>query len=174
MSGAVGSSNLGRPPRQITVEVRRELDLPVVKLAPYRWAFASFFVATACLPLLLAKLWTLAVAAVLIGLVAIPAVRWFEYREASWREEVYRSGLEAIGRVVDIEPAGSRRRDHTVRVEFLAGRERVHASIFGCPLARKGLMPGDDVVVLYAAERPSRCLVVARSRPEILDAIFDE
>lgn len=165
---------LEAPPRRITAEVRQELDLPLVKLAPYRWAFASFVVATACLPLVLAKLWTLSVGAVLIGLVVIPAVRWFEFREASWREDVFRSGAEAIGRVVDVEPAGSRRRDHTVRVEFSTGRDLVRASIFGCPLARKGLMPGDDVVILYAAERPARCLVVARSRPEILDAIFDE
>jgi hypothetical protein len=125
------------------------------------------------LPLVLAKLWTLSVGAVLIGLVAIPAIRWFEHREASGREEVYRSGLEAIGRVIDIEPAGSRRRDHTVRVEFLVNGKKVQASVFGCPLAQKGLMPGDDVVVLYAAERPARCLIVARSRPEIVDAIFE-
>ena len=162
------------PPRTITAEVRRDLELPAVALAPYRWSFASFFVATACVPLLLAKLWVLAGAAVMIGLVVVPAVRWFEYREASWREEVYRTGLEAKGRVVDIEPAGSGRRDHTVRVEFLAGGTAIRASIFGCALARKGLMPGDDVVILYAAERPARCIVVAKSRPEILDAIFED
>jgi len=37
-----------------------------------------------------------------------------------------------------------------------------------------GLMPGDDVVILYAAERPARCIVVAKARPEILDAIFED
>ncbi|HMI89450.1 MAG TPA: DUF3592 domain-containing protein [Polyangiaceae bacterium] len=161
-------------PRRLTPELRRELDLPAVKLVPYRWAFACVVVGTACVPLVLAKLWTLAVMAVLIGLVVIPALRWFEHREASWREDVYRSGLEAMGRVLDVEPAGSRRRDHTVRIEFFAGKEMVRASVFGCPLARKGLMPGDNVVVLYAANRPARCLVVRRSEPEILDAIFDE
>jgi hypothetical protein len=165
---------LGAVPRRLTAELRRELDLPVVKLAPYRWAFACVVVGTACVPLLLAKLWTLAVGAVVGGLVVIPAVRWFEHREALWREEVFRSGLQTVGRVLDVEPAGSRRRDHTVRVEFLAGGQLVRASIFGCPLARKGLMPADDVVILYAADRPSRCLVVARSQPEIVDAIFDE
>ena len=160
--------------RRLTAEVRQELDLPAVALAPYRWAFACFVVATACVPLLLAKLWVLAGAAVMVGLVIIPAVRWFEHREALWREEVYRSGVEAKGRVVDIEPAGSGRRDHTVRVEFLAGNAVICASIFGCALARKGLMPGDDVIILYAAERPARCIIVARSRPEILDAIFED
>jgi len=174
MNDAGSSVRTGGPPRRLTAELRRELDLPAVTLAPYRWAFACVVVTTACVPLVLAKLWTLAVMAVLLGLVVIPAVRWFEHREASWREEVYRSGREAIGRVLDVEPAGSRRRDHTVRVEFVAGRDRVRASIIGCPLARKGLMPGDDVVILYAAERPARCLVVGRSKPEIVDAIFDE
>jgi hypothetical protein len=164
----------GTPPRRLTAEVRAELDLPVVELRRYRWTFACVVVGTACVPLLLAKLWTLAVVTVLGGLVVIPLFRWFEHREASWREEVYRSGSEATGRVLDIEPAGSQRRDHTVRVEFLDGRTTVRASVFGCPLARKGLMPGDDVVILYAADRPARCLVVARSRPEIVDAIFEE
>jgi len=163
----------GRP-RRITAEVRRDLDLPAVAYAPYRWAFASFVVATACVPLLLAKLWMLSGAAVVIGLVVAPAVRWFEHREATWREEVYRSGLEAKGRVVDIEPPGARRKDHTVRVEFTVAGAAIQASIFGCPLARKGLMPGDDVVIFYAADRPARCLIVAKSRPEILDAVFED
>ncbi len=39
---------------------------------------------------------------------------------------------------------------------------RITASIFGCPFARKGLEPGDDVVVYYAAEEPQRCLIVER------------
>jgi hypothetical protein len=174
MSEVVSLRAAGGRPRRLTAEVRRELDLPVVRLPPYRWAFACFVVGTACVPLLLAKLWMLAAMAVVGGLVVIPVVRWFEYREAAWREEVYRSGLEARGRVLDIEPASARRRDHTVRVEFLAGNAMVHASIFGCPLARKGLMPGDDVIIFYAPDRPERCIVVARSEPEILDAIFEE
>ena len=168
------SSRWGTPPRRLTAEVRTELDLPIVKLTPYRWAFACVVVGTACVPLLLAKLWTLAVGAVLVGFIVIPVVRWFEYREALSREEVYRSGLEAMGRVLDVEPAGSRRKDHTVRVEFLAGGAMVRASVFRCPLARKGLMPDDNVVILYAAGRPARCLVVGRAQPQIVDAIFDE
>ena len=164
----------GGPPRRLTAEVREELDLPIVKLRPYRWAFACVVVGTACLPLVLAKLWTLAAMAIVIGLVIVPAVRWFEYREALWREDVYRSGLEAKGRVLDIEPAGPQRKDHTIRVEFVARGIRVRASVIGCPLARKGLMPSDHVVILYAANRPARCLVVGRSVPEIVDAIFED
>jgi hypothetical protein len=174
MTGGSTSLSHVAPPRRITADVRRDLDLPAVAYAPYRWAFASFVVATACVPLLLAKLWMLSGAAVVVGLVVLPAVRWFEHREASWREEVYRSGLEAKGRVIDVEPPGARRSDHTVRIEFSAGGTVVRASIFGCALARKGLMPGDDVVIFYAAERPARCIVVAKSRPEILDAVFED
>jgi len=161
-------------PRVLTREVREELELPVVRRAPYRWTFACVVVGTACIPLLLAKLWTLAVMAIAIGFVVLPAVRWFEYRDAAWRDDVYRWGLKTTGCVVDVEPAGSRRRDHIVRVEFFAGGEVVRASIIGCPLARKGLMPGEDVVVLYAESRPARCLVTERAAPEIVDAIFED
>jgi hypothetical protein len=154
--------------------VREELGLPVLKLAPYRWAFACVVVGTACIPLLLASLWTLAAMTVVLGLVVLPAVRWFEYRDASWRERVYRTGAEATGRVLDVEPAGPRRKDHIVRVEFFAGGAMVRASVIGCSLARKGLMPGDDVIVIYDANQPAHCIVVARSRPEILDAIFED
>jgi hypothetical protein len=82
--------------------------------------------------------------------------------------------MEAKGRVLDVEPAGSLRKDHLVRVEFLAGEAMVRASVIGCPLARKGLAPDDNVVILYAADRPARCLVVGRSLPEIVDAIFED
>jgi hypothetical protein len=174
INGGGASARLGGVPRRMTAEVREELDLPIVTLKPYRWTFACLVVATACLPLALASMWKLAAAAVVIGLVVVPAVRWFEHREASWREDVYRSGLLATGRVLDVEPAGPQRRDHTIRVEFLAGGTRVRASVIGCPLARKGLMPGDHVVLLYAAHRPARCLVVERSAPAIVDAIFED
>jgi hypothetical protein len=175
MTDALAAFRLDAPPRRLTAEVREELDLPVAQLKPYRWSFACLVVATACLPLVLASLWKLAAAAVIIGLVIVPAVRWFEHREASWREDVYRSGLEATGRVIDIEPAGPQRKDHVIRVEFFANGTIVNASVIGCPLARKGLMPSDYVVILYAANRPTRCLVIGRSAPpEILDAIFED
>ena len=169
MIDAQPSFRTGTPPRRLTAEVREELDLPIVKLPPYRWAFACVVIATACLPLLLAKLFSLAALAIVLGLVVVPAVRWFEFREVSRREDIYRLGVETTGRVLDVEPAGSRRRDHLVRVEFFAAGIVIRASIVGCPLARKGLMPGDHVVILYAAERPARCLVVERRR-EIAEA----
>jgi hypothetical protein len=172
---ASGSSfRTGTPPRRLTAELRRELDLPIVRRVPYRWTFACVVVATACVPLLLAKLWTLTVLAVLLGLVVVPAVRWFEHREAAWREDVYRTGMEARGRVLDVEPAGSQRKDHLVRVEFLAGDAMVRASVIGCPLARKGLAPDDNVVILFAADRPARCLIVGRLLTEIVDAVFED
>ena len=148
--------------------------MPRVELPPYRWAFATLVVGTACLPLALASLWGLAAAAVALGFVVIPSLRWFEHRAASWREEVYRTGVEATGCVIDVEPPGAERRDHLVRVDFVAGGAVVRASVLGCPLARKGLGPGDEVVVIYAANRPSQCLVVGRVPPQIVDAIFED
>lgn len=167
----VAPSRERRPlPRELTAEVRMELGLPDVELAPYRWAFASLVVGTACIPLILAKLWTLTALALFIGFVVVPVVRWFEYRDVAWRDEVYRRGNEAPARVLDVEPAGARRRDHLVRVEFSVAGKRVHASVIGSPLARKGLAPGESVVVIYAPERPERCLIVRRSALEIVDA----
>jgi hypothetical protein len=163
-----------KEPRVLTSEMRAALELPVVARPSYPWAFACVVVGTACVPLLLASLWTLAAAALALGFVVFPAIRWLEYRHASWREGVYRTGREAVARVLDVEPAGSQRRDHIVRLEFSAGGAKVRASVIGCPLARRGLMPGEDVVVLYDAKSPERCLVVARSQPEIVDAIFED
>jgi hypothetical protein len=161
-------------PRPLTREIRTELGLPAVAPSAYRWAFAAIVVLTASVPLLLAKLWTLLALVVLLGFVVLPLVRWFEAREAGWREEVYRMGIETDGRVLDVEPASPGRADHVVRVEFRAGAEMVGASVIGCPLARRGLMPEDDVVVLYAAERPTRCLVVRKVGRPVVDAIFDD
>jgi len=61
-----------------------------------------------------------------------------------------------------------------VRIEFRAGGEVIRASVFGCALARRGLLPEDEVVVVYAAEDPERCLVVRKVAREIVDAIFDD
>jgi hypothetical protein len=161
-------------PRALTREVRVELGLPAVALSPYRWTFAAIVVLTAAVPLLLAKLWTMCALIVLLGFFILPIVRWFENREAAWREEVYRLGIETDGRVLDVEPASPGRADHVVRVEFRAGEEVVGASVIGCPLARRGLMPEDEVVILYAPERPTRCLVVRKVARPIVDAIFDD
>lgn len=165
--------------RVLSPELRAELNLPVVVQAPYHWSFASLVVATVCLPLVLASMWKAAALAVFVGLVVIPAVRWIETREASWREHVYRTGVEVTGRVLDVEPAGAGKRDHLVRVEFVAGGALVRASVVGCPLARKGLRPEDDVAIIHDVEAPTRCLVVRKvivpkTAPEIVDAIFDD
>src|SRR6185436_20445822 len=134
-------SNTPAPPRALTREIRSELGLPAVAITPYRWTFAALIVLTASVPLLLAKLWTMLALVALLGFFLLPLVRWFERREAVWREEVYRTGIETDGRVLDVEPASPGRADHVVRVEFRAGAEVVGASVMGCPLARRGLMP---------------------------------
>jgi hypothetical protein len=160
--------------RTLSPELRARLNLPVVARVPYHWSFACVIVATVCLPLVLASMWKAAALAVVVGLVVLPAVRVIEAREASWREEVYRTGVEVKGRVLDVEPAGAGRRDHLVRVEFFSDGALVRASVVGCPLARKGLQPGDDVVIIHDSKAPPRCLVVSKTAPEIVDAVFDE
>jgi hypothetical protein len=101
-------------------------------------------------------------ALVFISLGLLPAVRWFEKREIELRERVFTHGKEVVGRVLDVEPGGPDRNGKIVRLEFLVGTERIAASLFGCPLSRKGLEPGDDVVVYYAPEEPQRCLVIEK------------
>jgi hypothetical protein len=171
----------GAPPRTLTTELRAELGFPVRGLPPYRWAFACLVVGVACIPLVLASLWKMAFLAVFVGLIVVPLVRQFEHREASWGEEVYRSGVETIGRVIDVEPAGAQHRDHLVRVQFVANGALVQASVIGCRLAVDELGPEEKVVVIYDAKAPQRCLVVARADPaiasaesEIVDAIFED
>jgi hypothetical protein len=163
--------------RPLTAEIRSELGLPHVAVTPYRWSFAALVVGTACVPLLLAKLWTLCGLAIALGFVIFPLVRWIEDRDAAWREQVYRTGLEAEGRVLDVEPAGPGRADHIVRVEFRTGpgsANVVRASVIGCPLARRGLLPEDDVMILYSQERPEHCLVVRKITLPVVDAIFED
>jgi hypothetical protein len=173
-SGADPSPARPAKSRVLTAALRAELNLPIVKRAPYRWAFACIVVGTACLPLVLASMWKSALFAVFVGLVVVPGVRWFEAREATWREQVYRTGTEVKGRVLDIEPAGAGRRDHLVRVEFFAGGTMVRASVLGCPLAQNELRPLDDVAIVYDPNSPMRCLVVRKTETEIVDAIFDD
>jgi hypothetical protein len=162
-------------PRSLTPAIRAELGLSAATQPPYRWAFTSLIVATACVPLMLAALWTACIGAVVIGFVILPLVRWFEHRDVVRREDVFRFGKEATGRVLDVEPAAAPgHSDHIVRVEFRAEGGLIRASVIGCPLARRGLMPDDEVVVLYAPDRPTRCLVVRKVAREIVDAIFDD
>jgi hypothetical protein len=163
-----------RKPRIVTPAVRAAVGLPTLVRARYPWAFAALLVGVACVPLLMASMWNASLLAAAVGLVIIPGFRWFEHREKAWRENTYRHGTETRGRVLDVEPAGSSRADHTVRVEFIVRGETIRASIVGCPLARRGLMPDDEVTIVYDEARPTQCLVVAKVTPTIIDAIFDD
>jgi hypothetical protein len=162
--------------RPLNAELRARLGLAVAKRTPYRWGFACLVVALACVPMLLAKMWLLSALSVVVGLVVLPLVRWFEQRDLSWREDVVRTGAEAIGRVLDVEPASQGKTDHLVRLEFPVGSGLVRTSVIGCPLAARGLAPDDEVVIYYARERPTRC-VIARKAPlrevVVVDALFD-
>ncbi|HKQ70815.1 MAG TPA: hypothetical protein VJT73_15820 [Polyangiaceae bacterium] len=161
-------------PRALTSAIRAELGLPSVAPFRYRWGFASLVVGIACVPLIFAKMWMACALAVAVGLVGLPLVRWFEHRDAAWRDIVYGSGIEAIAKVLDVEPAGTSRSDHIVRLEYRVDGSVVTTSVVGCPLARRGLGPDDEVVVYYAADRPSRCIVVRKMSREIVDAVYDD
>jgi hypothetical protein len=156
-------SILGGPSRLLTPAVRAEIGVPERSAWHYPWGFASFVVAIACIPLMLASMWTACFLAAAAGLMVFPLFRWFEHREGAWRESVYRHGLETRGRVLDVEPAGHARNDHLVRVEFRAGEQTVRASIVGCRLAGRGLVPDDEIIILYAHGRPTRCLVIGKA-----------
>jgi len=161
--------------RELTPALRVELGLSAGARKPYPWAFASLVVATVSAPLLLASLWSACAAAMGLGLVVLPLLHWYESREVQRREDVYRFGIEARGRVLDVEPAAAPgRSDHIVRVQFHADGALVRASVIGCPLARRGLAPDDAIVLLYAADRPTRCIVLRKEVLEIVDAIFDD
>jgi hypothetical protein len=162
---AVRSGDVNGPSRPLTPAIRAELGLPERAAWRYPWGFAALVVGVACVPLMLAAMWMACTLAAAAGLLILPLFRWFENREGAWREGVYRHGLEARGRVLDVEPAGQARDDHLVRVEFRAGEQIIRASILGCRLASRGLVPDDDIVILYAGARPTRCLVVAKAAP---------
>lgn len=162
------------PPRTVTPAIRAALGLPSSTPSRYPWTMASLLVGIACVPLMMASMWTSSLLAAAVGLVIAPAFRWFEDHERASRENTYRLGAETTGRVLDVEPAGPGRADHIVRVEFVVGGATQHASIVGCPLARRGLMPDDEVAIIYDEAHPSRCLVVAKVARPIFDAIFDD
>jgi hypothetical protein len=149
--------------RELSAEVRAKVGIPRPSHGPYRWTFAVFFVAIAAGPLALAGLFKLALLVTLGGLVVWPAIRWTEDREALARERTFKTGQDTIGRVMAVEP-GDRGRGHIVRVEFEAGSKTHVASVQGCPLARHGLMPGEDVAVRFDPTQPLRCLILGRSK----------
>jgi hypothetical protein len=123
------------------------------------------------IPVIVLGKWLILALFVAVVLGVIPSVRWLEHRDAISRERLYVEGEEVVARVVDVEPAGAGRRDHVVRVEFLAGEQLVRGVVFGAPLARRGLRPGENVLVVYDPRTPQRCIVVERVK---LDAITAE
>jgi hypothetical protein len=161
-------------PRSVTPAVRAALGLAERPSSPYPWAFATVMVGVACVPLGFASMWTACFAALAVGFIILPFFRWLEQRDRAWREHVYRFGTETPGRVLDVEPPGSERADHLVRVEFRAGSDLVRASILGCPLARRGLYPDEEVVILFDPDDPSRCLLVGKLVRPVVDAVFDD
>ena len=151
-----------RPPRPLTAEVRKRVGLAAAKVTPYRFGYIALLVTLIGVPMLLVGWFKATLALAVISLGLAPAVRWFERHELEKRERIYTHGKETVGRVLDVEPGGPDRNGKIVRLEFQIGTTRVAASVFGCPMTRKGLEPGDDVVVYYAEEEPQHCLVVER------------
>jgi uncharacterized membrane protein YgcG len=159
-------------PRELTPAIRKKIGLPAAKVPPYRFAFVGLLVALIGVPMLMLAWFKATFALVFVALVMLPAVRWWEKREIANRDRVYTHGREVVARVLDVEPGGPDRGGKVVRVQFMVkvpSPKLVEASVFGCPLARKGLEPGDDVVVVHDADQPLHCLVierVARSKPK--------
>ncbi|MBI2394282.1 MAG: hypothetical protein HYV09_32220, partial [Deltaproteobacteria bacterium] len=149
-------------PRPLTAEVRKRVGLPVAKIPPYRFGYVALLLVLAGAPMLLIGWFKATFALAFVSLAVLPAVRFYEKREHQLRERVYTHGKEVVGRVLDVEPGGPDRNGKIVRLEFQLGETRIAASIFGCPFARKGLEPGDDVVVYYAPDEPHRCVIAER------------
>lgn len=149
-------------PRVLTARVRKRLGLPTAKVPPYRFGFVALLNGLVGVPVLMLGWFKTMFALAVVSLGVLPAVRWFEKREVALRDRVFTHGKEVIARVLDVEPGGPDRNGKVVRIEFDVHTTRITASVFGCPFARKGLEPGDDVVVYYAAEEPQRCLIVER------------
>lgn len=149
--------------RELTPDLRKRLGLPRPDETPYRWSFALLLAALAAVPLLLAKMPWVAAGVFVVALGVLPAVRWHERRERLARERVYTDGTEVIARVTAVEPGGDDRRAlRPVRIQFLAGERSIETAVHGSPLARRGLQPGDDVVVLFDPVEPQRCLLLDR------------
>jgi len=147
--------------REITPQVRRLVGLPRARRRPFRARLAVIAIALGAA----LALWgfpRLALVILIIALGILPVIDWWEFRDYEQREALYREGDEAIARIIEVEPGGRTRRDHIVRLEFFVGRTRVETRVIGAPLARRGIGPGDDVVVVYAKEEPARCLIVER------------
>lgn len=167
----MGSDGKRNATRNITTEVRKRVGIPRVDATPYRWSFAFLVVACAATPLLLAKMFRPSLLIASFGLLVVPAVRWYERREARRREILYEAGEEAIARVSAVEPGSANSKDRLIRVDFWAGEVHIETNVMGSPLARRGLEPGDDVTVLYDPADPHRCLVIEKVKRTIVDAV---
>ena len=154
-------------PRPLTPEIRKRVGLPKVDRRPYNWSFAAFVVAVFCMPLAMGRWYWAAVLLAIVGLGVIPLLRHLERRGAILREEIYVHGREVVGRVVEVEPGTQTKRERErpsglVHVEFFVDKQLVRATVHDSPLTRRGLQPGDDVVIVHAADQPTRCLVIER------------
>lgn len=150
-------------PRELTREIRKQIGLPLRAVQPYSWPKAWVFSLGFGVPLALAGYHVIAGALCLVALVFLPIWRRVEHKGATAGEDIYRFGVEAIGRVIDNEPAGNGRRDHLTRVEYLVGDVKVTARVVGAPLARKGLQPGQVVRVIHDRVATSRALIIERA-----------
>jgi hypothetical protein len=156
----------------LTAAIRKQIGLPAAKVPPYRFAFTALMVGLVGVPMLMLGWYKSFGALAFMSLVALPLVRFWEKREIALRDRVYTHGREVVARVLDVEPGGPDRGGKIIRVQFMVQvptPKLVEASVFGCPLARKGLEPGDDVVVIHDPAQPLHALVierVARSKPK--------
>lgn len=159
-------------PRVLTSAIRKQIGLPAAKVPAYRFGFTALMVGLVGVPMLMLGWYKTFAGLAFMSLVALPFVRWWEKREIALRDRVYTHGREVVARVLDVEPGGPDRGGKVIRVQFMVQvptPRLVEASVFGCPLARKGLEPGDDVVVIHDPEQPLHALVierVARSKPK--------
>lgn len=149
-------------PRELTPELRKKIGLPAKPMAAFPWATALIAVGTFGIPIALAGYWKLSALIAVAVLVGWPIWRRVEHANERAGEQIYRFGIEAVARVIDVEPAGPGQRNHLTVVEFMVGDDRVTAKVVGAPLARKGLRPGEDVIVIHDRTTPTRAVVVDR------------
>lgn len=159
-----------RPP--LTPDLRRRLGLPTTLPRPYPWGLAALIAAVGSGPIWLTGYRAAIVVFLAVTFVILPAMRWLERREHLERERLYTQGTEGFAEVTAVEPAGASRDDHLVRLDLFVGGQKIETTVYGCPLARKGLSPGEEVRVVYDERDPRRCLILERSRREVIDAVF--
>ncbi|MCC6645211.1 MAG: hypothetical protein IT374_06555 [Polyangiaceae bacterium] len=161
------------PPRELTPALRKAIGLPA-RAARYRWSFAALTVGAVAVPLLLAGLPKVLGLFAFVALVGLPLGLWIERRDAAAKEELFRHGALGWATVLEVEPGGDSNKDRPVRLELWVEGAAVQTTVRGAPLARRGLEPGADIRVIYAADDPRRCLIVERGARPVVDAVFDD